>query len=59
MDSGHKEDFRDMIVTRVVAKYKDSLAKHLSGAKPLYRTKVEREKARTETGGRPGKSDSH
>ena len=57
MDSGHKENFRDMIISRVVAKYRNSLAKHECGIKPLYRTKVEREKVRQEAGGRAGKAD--
>jgi hypothetical protein len=57
MDSGHAEDFRDMIVSRVVARYQDSLDKHKRGVRPLYRTKGEREAARAAAGGRPDKSN--
>ena len=57
MDSGHKEAFRDMIISRVVAKYLNSLARHRSGLQPLYRTKGEREASKVEAGGRPGKAD--
>ena len=57
MESGHKVAFRDMIISRVVAKYLNSLARHRAGIQPLYRTKVEREASRSEAGGRPGKAD--
>lgn len=57
MDSGHKEDFRDMIISRVVAKYTNSLARHMQGVQTLYRTRAEREAARRDAGGRPDKSD--
>ena len=57
MDSGHAETFRGMIISRIVAKYLNSLARHRSGIQPLYRTKEEREAHQREAGGRPGKAD--
>ena len=57
MDSGHKEGFRDMIISRVVAKYINSLTRHVQGVQPLYRTRSEREAAWKDVGGRPDKSD--
>ena len=57
MDSGHKEGFRDMVISRVVAKYLNSLLRHNRGIQPLYRTRDEREAAWGEVGGRPDKSD--
>ena len=57
MDSGHKEGFRDIVISRVVAKYTNSLERHQRGIQPLYRTKEEREAAWRMVGGRPDKSD--
>ena len=57
MDSGHKEGFRDMVISRVVAKYLNSLERHNRGLQPLYRTRDEREAAWSVAGGRPDKSD--
>ena len=48
MESGHKVAFRDMIISRVVAKYLNPLARHRAAIQPLYRTKVEREASRSE-----------
>ena len=57
MDCGHSANFRDVVVSRVVARYQESLRKHQGGERPLYRTREEREKACEEAGGRPGRSD--
>ena len=34
MDCGHSQSFRDIVISRVVAKYLDSLARHMSGERP-------------------------
>ena len=57
MDSGHKLGFRDMIVSRVVAKYLHSLGRHERGIHPIYRSREERDAAWAGAGGRPDKSD--
>ena len=57
MDSGHKEGFRDMVISRVVAKYLNSLERHNRGLQPPFRTRDEREAAWSEAGGRPDKWD--
>ena len=57
MDSGHRMEFRDMVISRVVAKYLNSLRRHERGVQPLYRTREEREAAWRNVGGRPDKSD--
>ena len=41
----------------MVAKYLNSLENHTQCQRPLYRSRVEREAARVEAGGRPRKSD--
>ena len=46
-----------MVISRVVAKYLNSLERHSRGIQPLYRTRDEREAAWGEVGGRPDKSD--
>ena len=50
--SGHTQRYREDITSRVMAKYKDSLARHISGEKPLYRTKMERLQQGVEEGGK-------
>ena len=57
MDCGHSAKFRDVVVSRVVARYQESLRKHQGGERPIYRTREEREEACKEAGGRPGRSD--
>ena len=47
LDSGHSQDFRDMITSRAVAKYSNSLRNHNKqgpGRWRMYRTREEREK---------------
>ena len=62
-EAGHKEDFRDMVTTRVVAKYANSLRNHhremegSEGGKVMYRTKREREEQWRREGGKPTKSN--
>ena len=57
MDCGHSQSFRDVIISRVVARYTDSLARHLNKERPLYRTKKEREDFKVSSGGKTDKSD--
>ena len=57
MDCGHSQSFRDIAITRVVAKYTDSLARHLSGERPMYRSKEEREESLARSGGKSDKTD--
>ena len=62
-EAGHTEEFRDMITTRVVAKYKNSARRHRmalegrEGGKAMYRTRREREVQWKEQGGRPTSSN--
>ena len=53
---GHKEQFRDMITSRAVAKYDNSLSNHKDKTKPMYRSKEEMVKQWKEKGGKPDKS---
>ena len=53
---GHAKAFRVMIVTKDIAKYELSLRNHLSGIKPMYRTREEREQYHLAQGGRSTKS---
>ena len=39
----HKESFREKVADRIIAKYKDTLMNHVSGKKPMYRSRHERE----------------
>ena len=57
LDCGHKEDFRNMITSRAVVKYNNSLKNHNSGTKMMYRTRKEMTKQWAEEGGKPTKSD--
>ena len=54
---GHKEKFRDMITSRAVAKYNNSLSNHTNKTKPMYRSKEEMVKQWKEKGGKPDKSN--
>jgi hypothetical protein len=42
MECGHAEAFRDLITTRAVARYQNSLKNHQKGKKNMYRTREER-----------------
>ena len=55
-EAGHSDQFRVMILTRVVSKYQASLKRHLSGERQLYRTRQERELCWAEQGGKATKS---
>ena len=62
MLAGHSEEFRDLITTRAVAKYLNSLDNHLkyldgSGGRRMYRTKEERADQRKREGGKASKAD--
>ena len=60
LDAGHSQDFRDLITTRAVAKYSNSLKNHRKvgeGQRRMYRTREEREKQWEEQGGRPTKAN--
>ena len=60
MDAGHSQAFRDLITTRAVAKYGNSLRNHRKvgeGRRPMYRTREERERQWEEQGGRPTKAN--
>ena len=57
MECGHSQSFRDIVISRVVAKYLDSLARHMSGERPLYRSREEREESVASSGGKSNKSD--
>ena len=54
---GHKQEFRSMITCRAVAKYQNSLQKHNSKAKVMYRTRSEMIRQWKLEGGKPTKSD--
>ena len=54
---GHSEQFRSMITTRAVAKYRNSLKNHSSGTKVMYRTRQEMTRQWEKEGGKPTKSD--
>ena len=43
MKYGHNENFRRVILRRVIARYEDSLSNHLEARNNLYKTKAERE----------------
>ena len=57
MDCGQSANFKDVVISRVVARYHDSLIKRRRGEKPLCRTKHEREEVCRMAGGRPDKED--
>ena len=63
MEAGHSQRFRDMVTSRSVARYQNSLRNHTrqergeEGGRWLYRTKEEREAQWTEKGGRATKAD--
>ena len=60
LDAGHSQAFRDLITTRAVAKYSNSLRNHRKvgeGRRAMYRTREERERQWEEQGGRPTKAD--
>ena len=54
---GHKQEFRNMITCRAVAKYQNSLRNHLEGKKVMYRTRKEMVHQWSQEGGKPTKSD--
>ena len=41
--AGHTEQYRTMIITRVLARYQNSLKNHLNKSRKMYRSRVERE----------------
>ena len=47
-NSGHTQMFRKTILTRVIAKYLNSLSNHQDGNKGMYRSRQEREEQKTE-----------
>ena len=62
MVAGHSQQFRDMVTSRSVARYQNSLKNHLrkergDGGRWLYRTKEERERQWEEQGGRASKAN--
>ena len=62
-EAGHKEEFRDMVTTRVGAKYCNSLRNNhremqgSEGGKVMYRTKREKEEQWRREGGKPTKAN--
>ena len=54
--TGHSENFRTTIISRVLGKYKNNLANHKSGSKMMFRTKEEREEFYESNGGRKNKA---
>ena len=46
-EAGHTEEYRKMIITRVLARYQTRLKNHESKTKPMYRTRKEREATRS------------
>ena len=62
-EAGHKEEFRNMVTTRVVAKYANSLRNHhkevggREGGKLMYRTMREGEEQWRRKRGRPTKAN--
>ena len=62
MEAGHSQQFRDMVTSRSVARYQNSLKNHMrkvrgEGGRWLYRTKEERERQWEEQGGRSTKAN--
>ena len=53
MKCGHKQEFRNMITCRAVAKYENSLENHRSGVKVMYRKREEMISQWEREGGKP------
>ena len=37
--AGHSQSFREVVVSKAIAKYKASLSRHMEGERPMYRNR--------------------
>ena len=57
MDSSHSKSFKDVVITRVGSRKRDSLSRPLNKDRPLYRSRKEREDFKITSGGKADKSN--
>ena len=55
--AGHKEHFRETVLSKAANKYKKELAAHMNGTKDMYRSRKTRELELEAKGGKSDKSD--
>ena len=56
MNSGHDERFRRTVISRALARYRDSREQLRVTGRPMYRSRVERQRLKAASGGKEDKT---